>query len=48
MDAKQVMATINRLVTKRDRQQVQLTLTINELEHWESQLERLKKGQKPA
>jgi len=46
MDAKQIMATVNRLVIKRDRQQAALTLTLNELEHWESQLEKLKKGGK--
>jgi len=46
MDTKQLMATINRLVLKRDRQQAALTLTINELEHWENQLEKLRKGTK--
>lgn len=46
MDAKQIMATINRLVTKRDRQQVQLSLTITELEHWENELTKLKNAGK--
>lgn len=43
MTAKELMAAINRLVAKRDRQQASLTLTINELAHWEGELDKLKK-----
>lgn len=43
MNAKEIMATINRLVSRRDRQQAALTITINELAHWEAELEKLRK-----
>lgn len=44
MTAKELMATINRLTAKRDRQQASLTLTLNELTHWEDELTKLKTG----
>jgi len=46
MNAKEVMATINRLVAKRDRQQASLTLTLQELLHWETELDKLKNAGK--
>lgn len=44
MNAKEIMATINRLVARRDRQQAALNTTLNELTHWEAELEKIKKG----
>lgn len=44
MNAKEIMATINRLQARRERQQTALTLTQNELTHWESELDKIKKG----
>lgn len=42
MNAKEIMATINRLTARRDRQQAALTNTIAELTHWEDELTKLK------
>lgn len=42
--AREVMAIINRLTARRDRQQTALTLTLNELVHWETELDKLKKA----
>jgi len=44
MNTKEIMATINRLVSRRDRQQAALNITINELAHWEAELDKIKKG----
>lgn len=43
MMAKEIMAIINRMVARRDRQQAALNTTLTELLHWETELERLRK-----
>jgi len=43
MNAKEIMATINRLTARKDRQAAALAITTNELQHWETELEKLRK-----
>lgn len=43
MNAKEIMAIVDRLAKRRDRQKAALEITTTELAHWESELEKLRK-----
>jgi len=43
MNAKETMQIVNRLTARRDRRKAALEITVTELAHWETELEKLRK-----